>query len=69
MPGSAAHNVVVRVLVLRGGGFLGYHVVDAAQRQGHAVTVFSRGGSAPVDGVAVLTDDRTGDLDALRGRS
>ena len=57
----------MRVLVLGGGGFLGYHVVDAARRQGHEVTVFTRGGSAPMDGVGVLTGDRTGDLEALRG--
>lgn len=59
----------MRVLVLGGGGFLGYHVVDAAQRQGHEVTVFTRGGSAPMDRVAVLTGDRTDDLDALRGHT
>jgi 2'-hydroxyisoflavone reductase len=65
----------VRLLVLGGGGFLGFHVVDAAVRAGHEVTVFGRSGRSEVDGVEALTGDRTGgtdsaaDLDALRGRS
>ncbi|WP_375487273.1 NAD-dependent epimerase/dehydratase family protein [uncultured Jatrophihabitans sp.] len=58
---------MARVLVLGGGGFLGFHVVDAAVRDGHEVTVLSRSGRAPRDGVEVLTGDRQGDLDALRG--
>lgn len=58
----------MRLLVLGGSGFLGYHVVDQAVEAGHAVTVFSRSGRAPRDGVDVLTGDRQGDLDALRGR-
>jgi 2'-hydroxyisoflavone reductase len=64
----------VRLLVLGGGGFLGHHVVAAALDAGHDVTVFSRGGGSPFDGVEVLTGDRRDDLVALaqeirRGRT
>jgi 2'-hydroxyisoflavone reductase len=58
----------MRLLVLGGGGFLGFHVVVSALEQGHEVTVLSRSGRAPVDGVEVVTGDREGDLDGLRGR-
>lgn len=58
----------MRLLVLGGGGFLGFHVVDAAVAAGHSVTVLSRSGSAQVSGVEVLTADRRGDVDVLRGR-
>lgn len=58
----------MRLLVLGGGGFLGYHVVTAASAAGHEVTVFTRSGRAPVDGVDVVTGDRQGDLSGLRGR-
>jgi 2'-hydroxyisoflavone reductase len=58
----------MRVLVLGGGGFLGYHAVAAALAAGHEVTVLSRSGKAPLDGVEALRGDRTGDLGALRGR-
>ncbi|MBA8792558.1 2'-hydroxyisoflavone reductase [Friedmanniella endophytica] len=57
-----------RVLVLGGGGFLGYHAVTEALAAGHEVSVFSRSGRAPVEGVEVVTGDREGDLSALRGR-
>jgi len=59
----------VRLLVLGGGGFLGYHAVAEALAVGHEVTVLSRSGKPPVDGVEVLVGDRTGDLSALRGRT
>jgi nucleoside-diphosphate-sugar epimerase len=55
--------------VLGGGGFLGYHAVAEALAAGHEVTVLSRSGKAPVEGVEVLVGDRTGDLSALRGRT
>ena len=54
--------------MLGGGGFLGYHAVVAALELGHRVTVFSRSGRAPVDGVDVITGDRENDLSGLRGR-
>ena len=40
----------MRLLVLGGGGFLGFHVAAAALRAGHDVTVASRSGEAPLDG-------------------
>lgn len=58
----------MRLLVLGGGGFLGFHVVEAALAAGHDVTVLSRSGEAPLPGVAVLEGDRTGELRALQGR-
>lgn len=59
----------MRLLVLGGGGFLGFHVAAEALAAGHAVTVFSRSGRAPLDGVEVLTGDRGGDLGSLAGRA
>lgn len=58
----------MRLLVLGGTGFLGYHVVAAALHQGHEVSVFTRGGEAPAPEVEVLLGDRYGDLSALHGR-
>lgn len=53
--------------MLGGGGFLGFHAVEAALAAGHEVTVFSRSGRAPVKGIDVVTGDRQGDLSGLRG--
>lgn len=58
----------MRLLVLGGGGFLGAAVVDAALAAEAQVTVFSRSGRPPADGVEVLTGDRRGDLGVLAGR-
>jgi 2'-hydroxyisoflavone reductase len=57
----------VRALVLGGGGFLGYHAVVDALGRGDEVTVFSRSGQAPVDGVEVVTGDRLADREGLAG--
>ena len=59
----------MRLLVLGGGGFLGFHMVAEALAAGHEVTVFGRSAKAPLDGVEVLTGDRQGDLTALRGQT
>lgn len=59
----------MRLLVLGGGGFLGYHVVAQALELGHEVSTFNREGEAPLDGVEALQGDRQDDLSALRGRS
>ncbi|WP_375423553.1 hypothetical protein [uncultured Friedmanniella sp.] len=56
----------MRLLVLGGGGFLGHHTVTQGLAAGHDVTVLSRSGKPPVEGVEVLVGDRTGDLSALR---
>lgn len=58
----------MRLLVLGGGGFLGYHVAAEALSRGHEVTAFSREGEAPLPGVEPLRGDRQGDLSALSGR-
>ncbi|SNR98865.1 2'-hydroxyisoflavone reductase [Geodermatophilus pulveris] len=58
----------MRLLVLGGGGFLGFHAVAAALAAGAEVSVLSRSGRTPHDGVEVLRGDRTGDLGVLRGR-
>ena len=57
----------MRLLILGGGGFLGYHAVVAGLDAGHQVTVFTRSGKPPVEGVEVLVGDRRDDLGALRG--
>lgn len=59
----------MKLLVLGGGGFLGYHVAAEALGMGHEVTTFNREGEAPLDGVDALQGDRQHDLSALRGRT
>jgi 2'-hydroxyisoflavone reductase len=61
----------VKLLLLGGTRFLGRHTVDSALARGHELTVFNRGGNnagLPA-GVEVLTGDRDGRMDALRGRA
>ena len=58
----------MRLLVLGGGGFLGFHAVAAALATGAQVSVLSRSGSSPHEDVEVLHGDRTGDPGVLRGR-
>jgi 2'-hydroxyisoflavone reductase len=58
----------MRLLVLGGGGFLGFHAVAAALAAGHEVTVFGRSRESSFADVEVLTGDRQDDLSALRGR-
>ena len=57
----------MHLLVLGGGGFLGYHAIAAAQAAGHDVTAFSRSAEPPLPGVRVIVGDRRSDLDGLRG--
>jgi 2'-hydroxyisoflavone reductase len=58
----------LRILVLGGTVFLGRHVVDAAVRRGHDVTIFTRGKHGKVPpGVEHVTGDRA-DVTPLRGR-
>lgn len=59
----------MRLLVLGGGGFLGYHAVTSALGRGHEVTVLNRSGDSVVEDAVVLTGDRDGDLSALDGGS
>jgi 2'-hydroxyisoflavone reductase len=60
----------MRILVLGGTQFLGRHVVDAALRSDHDVTLFNRGQTRPelFPEVEKLRGDRDGDLGALAGR-
>lgn len=60
----------MKILLLGGARFLGRHAIDSAIARGHDVTIFNRGsnnaGLPP--GVEVLTGDRDGKMDVLRGR-
>ena len=58
------------ILVLGGTGFLGPHVVTAAQARGHKLTLFNRGKTHPglFPDVEKLHGDRDGHLEALAGR-
>ncbi len=59
----------MRLLVLGGTSFLGYHVVAEAVEAGYEVSTFTREGEAPLSGVEPLQGDRERDLDALKGRT
>lgn len=64
----------MKLLIIGGTIFLGRHVVDAALKKGHQVTLFNRGRSNPDlfadnDSVEILRGDRTQSLDLLKGRS
>ena len=59
----------MKLLVLGGTGFLGYHVAAEAVRAGHEVSTFTREGEAPLPEVEPLQGDRQGNLDALKGRT
>ena len=59
----------MKLLVLGGTGFLGYHAVAEAVAAGHEVSAFTREGEAPLPEVEPLQGDRYGDLKALKGRT
>lgn len=61
----------MKILILGGTLFLGRALTAAALESGHEVTLFNRGRNAPppFPDVEILTGDRDGQLDALRGRS
>ena len=60
----------MRILLLGGPKFLGRHLIEAALRRGHSLTLFNRGQTNPelFPQVEKLHGDRDGGLDALRGR-
>ncbi len=58
----------MKLLVLGGTGFLGYHALAEAVKAGHEVSAFTREGDAPLPEVEPLQGDRQGDLSALHGR-
>lgn len=59
----------MNLLVLGGGGFLGYHVVAQGVAEGHSVTTFNREGKSDIEGAHALQGDREGDLSALESRT
>jgi nucleoside-diphosphate-sugar epimerase len=62
----------MRILMLGGTSFVGRTIVEAAQRDGHDVTIFSRGrtGAGLFPAVPRLVGDRdSGDYEALSGTS
>lgn len=60
----------LRLLILGGTGFIGPHEINYALARGHEVTMFNRGKTAPdmFPNVERLIGDRSGQLDALKGR-
>jgi 2'-hydroxyisoflavone reductase len=60
----------MKILILGGTVFLGYHLVQSARKAGHEITIFSRGKTNPdlFPEVEKLVGDRDGDLTALVGR-
>lgn len=60
---------ILKVLILGGTSFLGPHLVQELQQQGHDVTIFTRGKhDCKFANVEVLRGDRDGDLGALLNR-
>jgi len=61
----------MRLLILGGSQFVGRHIVEAALRRGHSVTLFNRGRTNPnlFAGVEEIHGDRDGGLSALDGRT
>ncbi|PLS14817.1 epimerase [Bacillus sp. M6-12] len=60
----------MKILVIGGTNFVGRHIVDAAVKNNHKVTMFNRGQSNTdtFPGVERLYGDRDGDLSVLSGR-
>jgi 2'-hydroxyisoflavone reductase len=60
----------MKILILGGTVFLGYHLVQSATKAGHEVTIFSRGKTNPdlFPKIEKLVGDRDGDLASLQGR-
>ncbi|MBA3349862.1 MAG: hypothetical protein H0T12_04835 [Actinobacteria bacterium] len=61
----------MKILIIGGTVFLGRHLVDAARRRGHQLTLFNRGRHNPElhPDIPKLRGDRTSDLTALQGRT
>lgn len=61
----------MRILMIGGTRFLGRHLVDAALRRGHEITLFHRGQTNPglYPQVETILGNRDGDLGALANRS
>jgi 2'-hydroxyisoflavone reductase len=61
----------LKILILGGTHFLGPHVVEAALKRGHTMTLFNRGRTNPklFPDLEKLQGDRDGKLEALKGRT
>jgi 2'-hydroxyisoflavone reductase len=69
-PKSRTSVAPKRLLILGGSGFIGPPMVRYAVERGHEVTIFTRGRSdVELPDVERLVGDRSGDLNALRGRT
>jgi 2'-hydroxyisoflavone reductase len=70
-PGSSQASPPLDILVLGGTRFLGPAIVDAALAEGHTVTLFNRGKSAPdmFPELETIIGDRDGGLEGLEGRN
>ena len=60
----------LKILIMGGTGFLGPHIVDAATKRGHTLTLFNRGKTHPglFPNIEQLHGDRKTDMKALEGR-
>ncbi len=67
---STGKHSAKRLLILGGTGFIGPPMVRYAVDRGHEVTIFTRGKTkANIPDVEHLVGDRSGDLNALKGRT
>src|ERR1700733_3468730 len=60
----------LKLLIMGGTGFLGPHIVEAAIKRGHTMTLFNRGKTHPglFPNLEKLHGDRKNDMKALEGR-
>src|SRR5205085_2766436 len=60
----------MNILILGGTSFLGPHVVEAARKRAHTITLFNRGKTNPqlFPELEKLRGDRNGNLKSLEGR-
>jgi 2'-hydroxyisoflavone reductase len=60
----------LKLLIMGGTGFLGPHIVEAATKRGHTMTLFNRGKTHPglFPDLEKLHGDRKNDMKALEGR-
>jgi 2'-hydroxyisoflavone reductase len=67
---AAAPPKKLKLLIMGGTGFLGPHIVEAATKRGHVMTLFNRGKTHPglFPKLEKLHGDRKVDLSALAGR-
>lgn len=59
----------MKILVIGGGQFVGWHFVEAARAGGHAVTLFNRGHGVVPPRVTHIRGDRRGELSMLAGQA